>query len=153
MLWGQSWGRIVIMFIIFITIFPLLTFQNTVCCGTPDINLAANTTRSLQSYNFPHSYPNKMDCTWLITALFGGFVKVHFLDFDTEIRFDFFSLGFGHSSTAKSRVLYLDGPWAPISVTSNDPYLWIRFETDVSKSGRGFDLSLSGLVTQGKRYS
>ena len=135
------------LFYIFVT---LLTFENTVCCGTPDINLAANTTRSLHSYNFPHSYPNKMDCTWLISALFDGFVEVHFLDFDTEIRFDFFSLGFGHSITEKSRVLYLDGQWAPISVTSNDPYLWIRFETDVSKSGRGFDLTLSTLITQGK---
>ena len=91
-----------------------------------------------------------MDCVWFVTALPDGYVKAHFLKFDIEIRFDYFSLGFGHNSIGeRARLLYLTGQWAPISVTSEDSRMWFRFTTDVSKSGRGIAISLSRLQYQG----
>ncbi|XP_072033306.1 CUB and sushi domain-containing protein 3-like [Amphiura filiformis] len=127
----------------------------SVCCGASDIHLDDDTTvMELQSYNFPNPYPNNIDCIWMVTALNEGFVMVQFLDFDTEIRFDYFSLGFGYSPgghndiTEDSRLLYLSGPWSPISVTSDGPSLWIRFQSDVSKSGRGINLTLRKLQSQ-----
>ncbi len=125
----------------------------TVCCGASDIHLEDDVPVELQSYNFPNTYPNNMNCIWFVTALNGGVVMVQFLDFDTEIRFDYFSLGFGHDDISEeSRVLYMTGPWSPISVISDGPRLWIRFQTDVSKSGRGINLHLRRLQSQGNSF-
>ncbi len=94
---------------------------------------------NLTSPLYPENYPNFFTCEYTIVAPDGYKVLAEFLDFDTELGWDYFYIGDSQIS----------GTDPPDNYTSIDETLTIRFQADESYAMRGYVVQLSFIDVTG----
>ncbi|XP_061596462.1 enteropeptidase [Cololabis saira] len=116
-------------------------------CGGPFDLWEPNSTFS--SPNYPESYGNKAQCLWILHAVEGHNIQLHFLDFDVEATYDVVEVrdGAGPNSTLLGVFTGSDGPTHDLFSAANQMTLW--FFTDSSGHGRGFRANFSSGVELG----
>ncbi|XP_023268101.1 bone morphogenetic protein 1-like, partial [Seriola lalandi dorsalis] len=100
----------------------------------------------IHSPSYPSSYPNNVDCSWVLSVDSHHRVSFNFSDLDIE----------QHSNCAWDYVAIHDGPTAsspllarvcgsslPPSITSTQNSMFVRFRSDSSRSHRGFSAHFS----------
>ncbi|XP_038064096.1 uncharacterized protein LOC119734628 isoform X4 [Patiria miniata] len=102
----------------------------------------------LVSPNYPSSYPDNRDRTWIIQAEEGRKIRISFSSFDTEYRHDYVQAGDGNVSAVN---MFFEWSWTrpPPDLVSSGNSMWLKFRSDGSYRRRGFLLSaLSVPVTE-----
>ncbi|XP_077864849.1 cubilin-like [Saccoglossus kowalevskii] len=99
-----------------------------------------NVTSPYYSDNYPH---NEL-CEWTVnTTTYGRRIRVIYIDFYTERRFDYLELGDGLDLTDRfSRTDKHSGRRLPSPFTTHTSEMWMRFVTDQSVAYRGFHIQL-----------
>ncbi|KAK3802337.1 hypothetical protein RRG08_010589, partial [Elysia crispata] len=96
---------------------------------------------TIQSPNYPNSYPNRARCVWTITTDPGTQVTLTFSAFDLEraynCRYDSLFIYDGNSRGA-SRLGRLCGQTLPYPITASGNVMYIEFSTDGSVTRPGF---------------
>lgn len=100
----------------------------------------------IHSPSYPSSYPNNVDCSWVINVDNSHRILFNFTDLDIE----------NHSSCAWDYVAIYDGPgsqfpllakvcgtWHPGAITSTGNAIYVRFRSDSSRTHRGFRAKFS----------
>ena len=78
----------------------------------------------------------------------GSFV-IHFLTFDTQSK-DPLTIGKGNKSTPET-VLQTFSSWVPADIAAviEEKEIWITFQSDFTRSGRGFEIVIERVSTKG----
>ena len=96
----------------------------------------------IRSPNFPKTYPANQDIVWVIKGPANGKIAVTFRAFDLEddsgCRYDFVQLRDGPSAGSPVMGRFC-GRHIPATYTSANNALWIRFYSDSSDAGTGFE--------------
>ncbi|XP_072022253.1 uncharacterized protein [Amphiura filiformis] len=79
---------------------------------------------------YPRTYPDYLDCQWVISASDNGHIIVTFLAFDTEFYYDFINIGSGPVVTGNSTEHRFSGSDAPNKVSVGGFQMWIQFTSD-----------------------
>ncbi|XP_063966472.1 deleted in malignant brain tumors 1 protein-like isoform X2 [Lytechinus pictus] len=109
-----------------------------------NVTLSIDDTRIISSPNYPSSYHNNARYTWYIRARPRGYdVAIQFLDFETEMYYDYLTIGTGDSPNNSSQIERLSGYTYPSYVRLDEPTGWIQFTSDYSIVARGFQLEIS----------
>ncbi|PIK41251.1 putative CUB and sushi domain-containing protein 2 [Apostichopus japonicus] len=89
-------------------------------------------------------YTNLLDCIWVVNIPFGGHVKVQWDSFYTEPNRDFFTLGNGSDPNLESSVVIdkFSGLRPHRELDDTFQSLWIRFQTDLKNTYRGWQLRI-----------
>ncbi|KAM9846481.1 enteropeptidase [Aulostomus maculatus] len=116
-------------------------------CGGPFELWEPNSTFS--SPNYPQSYQNKANCVWILLALQGRNIQLHFLDFDVEATYDVVEVrdGVEPNSTLLAVLTGSNGPAHDLFSKTNRVTVW--FFTDSSGNGRGFRANFTSGVDLG----
>ncbi|KAL1493429.1 hypothetical protein ABEB36_011486 [Hypothenemus hampei] len=113
------------------------TSATTGCGGT-----LTGPSGNLMSPHYPEEYPKNMDCVWKIVVNSGSKIQVIFADLDMEIQpqchMDFLELFDGPTTSSKLLGKFCTPQIK--SVTSSSNTLLVRFRSDISLSGRGFNI-------------
>nr|CAH0102785.1 unnamed protein product [Daphnia galeata] len=98
--------------------------------------IVAGSSGTIESANYPSTYPNSHDYRWHIVTEPGTKVQLLFAFFKTQEGFDFVYDG----STVKSRLLVekSGGMTAPFTITSSSNQLLVRFTSDDDITFPGF---------------
>ncbi|KAG7219563.1 hypothetical protein INR49_018990 [Caranx melampygus] len=100
----------------------------------------------IHSPSYPSSYPNNVDCSWVISVDSHHRVLLNFSDLDIEnhsnCAWDYVSIHDGPSSSSPllARVC---GSTLPPSITSTQSSMFVRFRSDSSRNHRGFSARFS----------
>ena len=121
--------------------FPLLT----VCSGTSYLSPSQYGSRSLRSPGYPSNYPNKLDCTWIISTTPGNSVEITFSYFSTD-SFDYLEIRDGRYSYNRQLAHY-SGIRSTFSFTSSGTTLRIHFTSNGSGTRGGFSARYRRIVT------
>ena len=116
------------------------------CSGTRTLYPYRGLRYTLQSPGYPSAYPNNLDCTWIISAPAGYYVRISFTTFRTEQTVDYVEIRNGQYSYSFLRGRY-SGVKGPFSLTSTGSKLRIRFVTDLSATNQGFHASYEAVNT------
>uniref|UniRef100_A0ABI7YYK4 Ovochymase 1 n=1 Tax=Felis catus TaxID=9685 RepID=A0ABI7YYK4_FELCA len=121
--------------------------------GCPVLDLISVSSTEITSPNYPHIYPNMLNCTWIFYSASGNKTKAVIKDFTTEeswnCEWDYVSIYDGPDQ--QSRLLaHLCGSKKEFVLISSGAYLTINFKTDQSVGERGFKLILEDTV---QKYS
>ena len=96
---------------------------------------------TIQSPNYPSSYPNSMDCVWKITAPYGKEVNLTFTHMSLQYMYsctaDFVELRDGLTSYS-SRIGSYCGSSLPSPKYSNGRHMLVRFHSDGNVTSAGF---------------
>lgn len=97
-------------------------------------------------------YTNLLDCIWVVNIPFGGHVKVQWDSFYTEPNRDFFTLGNGSDPNLESSVVIdkFSGLRPHRELDDTFQSLWIRFQTDLKNTYRGWQLRILPMPYTGK---
>ncbi|KAG8573749.1 hypothetical protein GDO81_012532 [Engystomops pustulosus] len=97
------------------------------------------------SPGYPMKYPNNRECIWYITASPGSSIQVTILDFDIEYHatcdYDVLEI-YGGPELSSPRLAQLctsRAPGNPLQVSSTGNAVTVRFKTDASANGKGFN--------------
>ncbi|OQV20099.1 Cubilin [Hypsibius exemplaris] len=126
--------------------FRVLFVANTESCG----GTLTTSSGIITSPGFPNAYPNNRVCVWKIIATPGRRVLLEVLDFDVEgygfCQSDFVEVYNGILPDSP-RIERLCGSRQAIStkISSSMHYMTVRFQTDSSRTSRGFRLRYSSL--------
>uniref|UniRef100_U3KLX7 Cubilin n=1 Tax=Oryctolagus cuniculus TaxID=9986 RepID=U3KLX7_RABIT len=97
----------------------------------------------LFSPGWPNNYNNRVDCTWLIQAP-GSTVELNILSLDIESHptcsYDSLVIRDGDNNLAQ-QLAVLCGREIPGPIRSTGEYMFIRFTSDISVTGAGFNAS------------
>uniref|UniRef100_A0A3Q2TAZ9 Cubilin n=1 Tax=Fundulus heteroclitus TaxID=8078 RepID=A0A3Q2TAZ9_FUNHE len=93
---------------------------------------------------YPTSYPNNVDCSWVISVDVSHRVLLNFTDLDIEYH-DACSWDYVHDgpSTLFPLLARVCGSIAPLSITSTQNTIYVRFRSDSSRNHRGFSARFS----------
>jgi len=98
---------------------------------------------------FPRNFPHGVNCTWLITAPKGHFVKLNMKSFDKDYRCQYSSLYIRDGKSASSKLLKKCGEEFEPSVISSGRYLLVQFYSLKFKynysNGSGFEAVFEAL--------
>ncbi|XP_070564553.1 cubilin-like [Ptychodera flava] len=101
---------------------------------------------SVWSPNYPSHYDNDLNCLWSISAPEGRRILITIVDFETEVGFDWVTMGTGHNSTnTKSVFKYLSGSVDLLPFDANSNKMWMTFTADYSGTRRGFNITFQEL--------
>ncbi|NP_001003148.2 cubilin precursor [Canis lupus familiaris] len=107
----------------------------------------SGTTGSFSSPGYPNTYPPNKECIWYITTAPGSSIQLTIHDFDVEYHarcnFDVLEV-YGGPDFHSPRITQLCSQRSsenPMQVSSTGNELAIRFKTDSSINGRGFNAS------------
>uniref|UniRef100_A0A671XF39 Cubilin n=1 Tax=Sparus aurata TaxID=8175 RepID=A0A671XF39_SPAAU len=93
---------------------------------------------------YPNSYPNNVDCSWVISVDPNHRVLLNFSDLDIEYHsncsWDYIHDG---STTSSPLLAHLCGTSPPSPITSTQNTIYVRFRSDSSRSHRGFSARFS----------
>ena len=97
----------------------------------------------IRSPNYPRPYRNRAVCEWIITVAVGNTITLNVTDLNietsTSCRYDHVEVRDGANSSA-AFVTRLCGSTRPTSmIKSTKNVLYVRFRSDASISGRGFE--------------
>ncbi|XP_048237900.1 cubilin-like isoform X1 [Haliotis rufescens] len=97
-------------------------------------------TGSFISPNYPMPYGHNAECFWTVTTSLGSTITLTFTDFDIESHttcgFDYVLVRDGDSGG--NQLARLCGNTIPSPVVSTNNTIWIKYRTDFSVAGRGF---------------
>ncbi|KAM3593822.1 uncharacterized protein V6R79_022582 [Siganus canaliculatus] len=100
---------------------------------------------SFNSPNYPSTYPGNTECIWHITTSAGSSITLTIHEFDVEFHedcnFDVFEVYGGPDLSSPRLVRLCSTTSSPMSVSSTGNLLTVRFKSDSSTSGRGFNAS------------
>ncbi|KAH1029878.1 hypothetical protein HUJ05_003031 [Dendroctonus ponderosae] len=106
-------------------------------------------TGSIISPHYPEPYTKSTDCLWQINVNIGSIIRMVFVDLDleehTKCSMDYVELFDGDKLTSKSLGKFCSRYNEPITATTN--VVLVRFRSDVSFQGRGFNLQYSAICT------
>ncbi|XP_040344460.1 chymotrypsinogen A-like isoform X2 [Herpailurus yagouaroundi] len=124
--------------------------------GCPVLDLISVSSTEITSPNYPHIYPNMLNCTWIFYSASGNKMKAVIKDFTTEeswnCEWDYVSIYDGPDQ--QSRLLaHLCGSKKEFVLISSGAYLTINFKTDQSVGERGFKLILEDTVQKHSQKS
>ncbi|XP_047205867.1 cubilin [Girardinichthys multiradiatus] len=95
---------------------------------------------------YPASYPNNVDCSWVISVDVSHRVFLNFTDLDIEYHvncsWDYVAIHDG-PSTLFPLLVHVCGSSAPHSITSTQNTIYVRFRSDSSRNHRGFSAIFS----------
>ncbi|XP_017269603.1 cubilin [Kryptolebias marmoratus] len=95
---------------------------------------------------YPNSYPNNVDCSWVISVDPSHRVLLNFTDLDIEYHgncaWDYVAVHDG-SSISSPLLAQVCGTNAPLPITSTTNTIYVRFRSDSSRSHRGFSAKFS----------
>uniref|UniRef100_A0A671XF34 Cubilin n=1 Tax=Sparus aurata TaxID=8175 RepID=A0A671XF34_SPAAU len=95
---------------------------------------------------YPNSYPNNVDCSWVISVDPNHRVLLNFSDLDIEYHsncsWDYVAIHDG-STTSSPLLAHLCGTSPPSPITSTQNTIYVRFRSDSSRSHRGFSARFS----------
>ncbi|XP_076027535.1 cubilin [Genypterus blacodes] len=95
---------------------------------------------------YPSSYPNNVDCSWIISVDANHRVLFNFTDLDIERHssclWDYVAIYDGPSMSA-ALLARVCGSTLPPSVTSTQNKVYVRFRSDSSRTHRGFSARFS----------
>ncbi|XP_060536860.1 cubilin [Cylas formicarius] len=115
---------------------------STGCGGT-----LSSPSGSIISPHYPELYAKNTDCIWKITISAGAKIQAMFVDIDLEKHsvcgLDFVELFDGPLRNSKSLGKYCTTTTNPITSSGNS--MLVRFKSDISFQGRGFNLQYSTL--------
>ncbi|XP_071945633.1 tolloid-like protein 2 [Antedon mediterranea] len=98
--------------------------------------------RRIRSMNFPDNYYNDRFCFWRIRVPEGDRISVFFRQFNTELNYDYVSVGNGekYDNDAETIVYKHSGENLPKpkSFTSTGNVMWLTFKSDDWDSRKGF---------------
>jgi cubilin len=112
---------------------------------------------TLSSPNYPKRYSHDLTCKWEITVDYGYKIEItlHDLDIETSRTCDFDSLIFSKDKTFNDTLPPMcQSHNNPTVFTSDGHQLFIKFESDESNSGRGFNLTYKRVLSDcGGKFS
>ncbi|XP_077864846.1 cubilin-like [Saccoglossus kowalevskii] len=119
---------------------PSVTPTTSEPCGY-HIDLQNNNPIDLYSPNYPEDYDNNLHCEWTVSADPGRRIAVTYIDFTTELIWDYLEIGQGlivdDASMRRDSGSSLPSPFTTVN---ND--IWFKFITDSTVKHRGFHLRL-----------
>ncbi|XP_078582053.1 cubilin-like isoform X2 [Branchiostoma floridae x Branchiostoma japonicum] len=115
-------------------------------CG----NALTTSTGIIESPNYPGNYPHNRECEWTITVPTGQQIRLNFTTFSIEnhanCNYDYLEVRNGGYSTSPLIGTYcgstIDNP-----IVSHSNRLYLKFVTDYSLSGQGFQAEYDGTAT------
>uniref|UniRef100_A0A3B5AXX3 Cubilin n=1 Tax=Stegastes partitus TaxID=144197 RepID=A0A3B5AXX3_9TELE len=97
----------------------------------------------IHSPSYPNSYPNNVDCSWVIMVDHSHRVFLNFTDLDVEYHsncsFDYIAV----SDSSAPILAHVCGSSVPLSVTSTQNTIYVRFRSDGTNNRRGFSARFS----------
>lgn len=97
------------------------------------------------SPNYPHPYGHNAECNWFIQVAQGSRIEIRIVDLDIEEHFncayDFLQIYDGDSERAVTLYHICNGIEYPHLIFTSKNKAYIKFRTDISESGRGFQLN------------
>ncbi len=140
----------VVLFIILCITFIYLSSADF--CGKPGVFLNLNEVHQFNSLPpYPYNYPNSLQCNWIFTTPWDGFVEFKFIKFHLETGYDYLHIGCGNDTKdASSEVAALHGLSPPRSLTVNSSVVWASFRTDKYTRYWGFVIDVIFKETYGK---
>nr|CAD7261777.1 unnamed protein product [Timema shepardi] len=113
--------------------------HSTGCGGT-----LASSSGSIISPNYPQPYNHKAECLWKVIVSRGSAIQMVFVDLDLESQasclYDYVEVRDGIDSSAKRIGRYCTAGSHPLIIRSTGNHLFVKFRSDVSRSGRGFHI-------------
>ena len=104
---------------------------------------------SFASPRYPSNYPDNKRCTWGITVPDGYRIKLVFLEFYTEARYDSLKIHDGPSSSS-TEIASMSGRYSSNPVySSSGSALWFEFSSDGSNTGKGFHANYTVIQSAG----
>ncbi|CAH1121617.1 unnamed protein product [Ceutorhynchus assimilis] len=104
---------------------------------------------SIMSPHYPEPYTKNTDCLWKITVSAGSKIQLIFADIDLEKHttcgLDYIQLFDGSTINSKSLGKFCTLQTSPVLSTLNN--MLVRFRSDVSFQGRGFNIQYSTICT------
>ncbi|XP_035665050.1 C-type mannose receptor 2-like [Branchiostoma floridae] len=108
---------------------------------------------TVTSPNYPDNYGNDETCDWTITVPEGSTVLLSIDSFDLEDGFDFLTIYDG-GSDGTTELQSLTGQLSSVNpITSTSNQMFVRFTSDGSIAGRGFEFSYTELVCHAPGYT
>ena len=90
-------------------------------------------------------------CSYVIESVDGKQLLVDILDLELERGYDFLIFGNGEdSSNSKSTIARLTGTTKMHRFVSPESKIWIKFITDRTGTGRGFDIHFREKLNEGR---
>nr|CAD7455080.1 unnamed protein product [Timema tahoe] len=112
---------------------------STGCGGT-----LASSSGSIISPNYPQPYNHKAECLWKVIVSRGSAIQMVFVDLDLESQtgclYDYVEVRDGIDSSAKRIGRYCTAGSHPLIIHSTGNHLFVKFRSDISRSGRGFHI-------------
>ena len=104
----------------------------------------------IQTPNFPRSYPNNADISWVLKGPAAGRIALTFRSFsledDSACRYDYLELRDGAATDSPLMGRFCGGA-LPATFTTADNALFVRFKSDVSENRAGFQANWQWLPT------
>ncbi|XP_060104406.1 cubilin [Heteronotia binoei] len=105
----------------------------------------SGTSGSFHSPGYPNKYPHNRECHWFIHTAPGSSIQLTIVEFDIEYHpscnYDVLEIHGGpdFSSPRLAQLCFPRVPQNPLHVSSTGNTISVRFKTDVSVSGKGFN--------------
>ena len=129
---------------------PVSLILNTDICGIDSINLQENDTYKLTTPLYPRTYPDYLDCHWIVTAADDGHIIMHIIDFATEFNYDFLSIGSGYEVGYQNSTRHsMSGESVPTQLSIEGAVMWIRFTSDRRYGDKGAFMTLTCSASPG----
>ncbi|XP_038053997.1 bone morphogenetic protein 1-like [Patiria miniata] len=104
--------------------------------------------QSFTSPGFPSDYPNNADCSWRMRTSPGNQIVVSFVSIDVEFerncQYDYLIIYDGPDDTNPQIGRYC-GRASPADFTSTSPHVFVKFRSDSSDTGGGFEIHFRGI--------
>ena len=101
--------------------------------------------RTINSPNYPSTYPNSKRCSWKVTAPEGAKLKIerfsYHLEYNSVCRYDYLKIYDGPSSSSYRRARLCGAGSYELTSTTNS--LYFEFKSDGSNIRSGFELGFS----------
>ena len=121
------------------------TLIETACPDGSFLYADFSRSNNLSSAGYPNLYGNSLDCTWTAIAFYENYViELTVLDIDLETCCDYVDVHDGFSGSFP-RIIRLTDQQNEV-VYSTGPSMYIRFRTDGSVSGKGFQFSYIAVI-------
>merc|ERR1712048_697623 len=87
------------------------------------------------------AYSAPMNCKWLIQALPGQTIRIHFTFLNTHSRNEFVDVFDGPSNDGQTVLLHQSGTTVPDDVSSSSSAMFVTYNADFTVPGKGFHAS------------
>ena len=98
-------------------------------------------TGTLNSVNYPENYPDRSDCSNIISVSGASRIQIQFDDFAVQRESDFLYYGVGSDPNAINATDSFTGSIVPRDFVVQSGTMWFLFTSDRSRNDRGFSLN------------